>query len=100
MSDRMLVYGETGKGFLWCTFIRILVCLLYAVLAGYVYYRKMNRTQLADNLISGMILAVLIIVSGQLGLGSPLLSAVFFCVLIFAAYTTYDPEEGESANVQ
>ena len=100
MSDRMLVYGETGKGFLWCTFIRILVCLLYAVLAGYVYYRKMNRTQLAGNLISGMILAVLIIVSGQLGLGSPLLSAVFFCVLIFAAYTTYDPEEGESGNVQ
>ena len=100
MSDRMLVYGETGKGFLWCAFIRILVCLLYAVLAGYVYYRKMNRTQLAGNLISGMILAVLIIVSGQLGLGSPLLSAVFFCVLIFAAYTTYDTEEGESGNVQ
>lgn len=100
MSDRMLVYGETGKGFLWCAFIRILVCLLYAVLAGYVYYRKMNRTQLAGNLISGMILAVLIIVSGQLGLGSPLLSAVFFCVLIFAAYATYDPEEGENGNVQ
>lgn len=99
MSDRMLVYGETGKGFLWCAFIRILVCLLYAVLAGYVYYRKMNRTQLVGNLISGMILAVLIIVSGQLGLGSPLLSAVFFCVLIFAAYTTYDTEEGESGNV-
>ena len=100
MSDRMLVYGETGKGFLWCAFIRILVCLLYAVLAGYVYYRKMNRTQLAGNLISGMILAGLIIVSGQLGLGSSVLSAVFFCVLIFAAYTTYDPEEGESGYVQ
>lgn len=92
MGEDMIVYGGAGSLPALHVLIRTGVFILYALLVGLIYYRSLRRRQLQGNLAAGALLSVLITILGQLGLDSPVLSSVLFCVLIFCAYTTYDDD--------
>lgn len=93
LGSQMIVYGGIPSLFVLRFLIRTLVFGLYAVMVGAIYYRRMSAGQLLGNLASGAALAVLVTLCGQLGLENPIPSCVLFCLLVFAAYTTYDYDE-------
>ena len=92
MGEQMIVFGNMNGSVIFRFLIRTLVFALYAVLVGAIYYRSLQPEQILGNLTAGLLLSVLVTLFGQIGLETPVLSAVLFCVLIFCAYTTYDEE--------
>ena len=92
MGEQMIVFGNMNGSVIFRFLIRTLVFALYAVLVGAIYYRSLQPQQVFGNLTAGLLLSVLVTLFGQIGLETPVLSAVLFCVLIFCAYTTYDEE--------
>lgn len=99
LGEGMLVFGKVKGNFLLCLLVRVLTFVICGILVGAVYYRRLSKEQALGNAAAGLVLSALVMVLGQIGIGSLAVSCVLFCILIFSAYTTYDSDEEVDGHV-
>ena len=98
-GDGYLPYGYDDLN-LWKIIVRLVMFILYGMIASWVMYRSVSRRMLLGSLISGAVTTLAATTIGGIGNIGAFISTCIFCIVFWCAFTVYYPSRGEDDNVQ